>query len=55
MPGSIAAWQSLVEEKIQEAIQNGLFKKVKGRGKPMVRHQDEDNPYLDTVCRTSDT
>lgn len=49
MPGSIAAWTTLVEEKINEARQAGLFKNVKGRGKPFVQDINETNPYLDRV------
>lgn len=36
-----------VEQKIQEAIRNGLFKSIEGRGKPMVRDVEaESNPFI---------
>ncbi len=35
-------WSEIVERKIQEAIERGLFDNLRGMGKPL---QIEDNPY----------
>jgi hypothetical protein len=47
MPTSITAWNSLVDEKIELARQQGLFKTVKGRGKPLVRDDHDSNVSCD--------
>lgn len=44
--GGMRAWTGIVDDKIEEARRNGLFKKVKGRGKPMERDDCESNPYI---------
>lgn len=41
------AWEGIVEDKIQQAQRDGLFKKLKGRGKPMQRNvEEESNPFI---------
>ena len=47
MPGSIAAWTTLVEDRIQRAQLRGVFQNVKGRGKPFQVDTEESNPYID--------
>lgn len=44
--GSMRSWDGLIEEKIKTAQREGLFKNVKGRGKPMKRDDAESNPYI---------
>lgn len=45
--GGMRAWDGIVEDKIQQAQRDGLFKKVRGRGKPMLRDVEaESNPYI---------
>lgn len=44
--GSMRSWDGLIEEKIKTAQREGLFKNVKGRGKPMQRDDAESNPYI---------
>lgn len=45
-PLSLKGWSGLIEDKIQAARSKGLFKTVKGRGQPIVRHIDESNPFI---------
>lgn len=45
--GGMRAWDGIVEDKIQQARRDGLFKYVKGRGKPILRDLEaESNPYI---------
>lgn len=45
--GGMRAWDGIVEDKIRQAQSAGLFKNVKGRGKPMLRDVEaESNPYI---------
>jgi cell pole-organizing protein PopZ len=52
MPTSIKGWTTMVDERIELARQQGLFKDVKGRGKPMERDPQESNVSRDLqiVC-----
>ena len=43
MPTNIRAWNSMVEERIELARQQGLFNNIKGRGKPIERDPEESN------------
>ncbi|KIY66689.1 hypothetical protein CYLTODRAFT_444493 [Cylindrobasidium torrendii FP15055 ss-10] len=43
---SVKGWGGLVEDRIERARVAGLFKTVKGRGKPLVRSVDESNPFI---------
>ncbi|CAA7259335.1 unnamed protein product [Cyclocybe aegerita] len=45
-PVSVKGWTSLVEERIEQARQAGLFKTVKGRGQPIMRTTEEYNPFI---------
>jgi len=45
-PVSVKGWTNLVEDRIERARQLGLFKVVKGRGKPLIRSTDEQNPFI---------
>ncbi|CAG8437699.1 15523_t:CDS:2 [Acaulospora morrowiae] len=47
LPRSIAAWNSIVERRIQDAISAGEFKNLPYRGKPLPPDPNENNPYLD--------
>lgn len=45
--GGMRAWDGIVEDKIRQAQSAGLFKNVKGRGKPLLRDVEaESNPYI---------
>lgn len=45
--GGMRAWEGIVEDKIQQAQRDGIFKNVKGRGKPLLRDLEaEANPYI---------
>ena len=46
----IAAWDSLVERKIKEAQERGLFDDLPGKGEPL---NLSDNPFLDPSWRTA--
>lgn len=43
MPTSIKAWNSVIEERIELARQQGIFKNLKGHGKPMERDPNDTN------------
>lgn len=43
MPTSIKAWNSVIEERIELARQQGIFRNLKGHGKPMERDPNESN------------
>ena len=43
MPTNIRAWNNMVEERIELARQQGLFRNIKGRGKPIERDPEENN------------
>ncbi|KAJ7208017.1 hypothetical protein GGX14DRAFT_634857 [Mycena pura] len=45
-PVSVKGWTSLVEDRIEKARRAGLFAATKGRGKPIVRTADENNPFI---------
>ncbi|KAI0313136.1 hypothetical protein OF83DRAFT_1086534 [Amylostereum chailletii] len=45
-PASVKGWVGLVEERIERARQEGHFRVVKGRGKPIERQTDEGNPFI---------
>lgn len=42
-PNSIKAWNTVVEERIELARQQGIFRNLKGHGKPMERDINESN------------
>lgn len=45
--GGMRAWEGIVEDKILQAQKDGLFKNVKGRGKPLLRDLEaEANPFI---------
>ncbi|SCV72832.1 BQ2448_4369 [Microbotryum intermedium] len=43
---SLRAWDGFVEDKVNQAIRNGLFKELKGRGKPLKVDEAASNPFL---------
>ncbi|KAF9480164.1 hypothetical protein BDN70DRAFT_805663 [Pholiota conissans] len=45
-PTSIKGWNSLIEDKIENARKAGVFNSIKGRGKPLERTTDEYNPFI---------
>ncbi|KAF8644275.1 hypothetical protein AX16_008577 [Volvariella volvacea WC 439] len=45
-PVSMKGWNSLIEEKIKKARQQGDFNSVKGRGQPITRVTEEFNPFI---------
>ncbi|KAJ7075987.1 hypothetical protein B0H15DRAFT_893671, partial [Mycena belliarum] len=45
-PVSMKGWTSLIDDRIEQARRAGLFKSVKGRGRPLDRAPEEDNPFL---------
>lgn len=45
-PVSLKGWTTLVDDKIERARQEGLFKTLKGRGKPLVAATAERNPFI---------
>lgn len=47
MPTSIKAWNSVIEERIELARQQGIFRNLKGRGKPIERDPEESNVSTD--------
>ncbi|KAJ7599259.1 hypothetical protein C8J56DRAFT_769726 [Mycena floridula] len=40
------SWSGLVEDKIERAQREGLFKTIKGRGQPISRAIEESNPFI---------
>ena len=48
LPGCIGAWDSLVERRIKEAQEQGLFDDLPGKGEPL---DLSDNPFLDPSWR----
>ncbi|KAJ3549835.1 hypothetical protein NMY22_g738 [Coprinellus aureogranulatus] len=46
-PSSLKGWTSLVEDRIEKARKAGAFNDVKGRGQPIARSTDEQNPFID--------
>jgi DnaJ family protein C protein 28 len=44
--GGMRSWGGIVDERIEEAIRRGDFKKNKGRGKPIPRDGAESNPLM---------
>ncbi|KAH8118787.1 hypothetical protein DFH11DRAFT_1850319 [Phellopilus nigrolimitatus] len=46
VPLGMKGWASLVEERIERARQEGQFKTLKGRGKPLARETAEGNPFI---------
>ncbi|KAM0788047.1 hypothetical protein ACM66B_006245 [Microbotryomycetes sp. NB124-2] len=45
--GQMHAWGGFVEDKIQKAQKQGLFRNIKGRGKPLLRDLEaESNPFI---------
>ncbi|KAJ3497222.1 hypothetical protein NMY22_g19722 [Coprinellus aureogranulatus] len=46
-PSSLKGWTSLVEDRIEKARKAGAFNNVKGRGQPIARSTDEQNPFID--------
>ncbi|TEB32171.1 hypothetical protein FA13DRAFT_1754584 [Coprinellus micaceus] len=46
-PSSLKGWTSLVEDRIEKARKAGAFANVKGRGRPIVRSTEEQNPFID--------
>ncbi|KAK4052022.1 hypothetical protein OIV83_002316, partial [Microbotryomycetes sp. JL201] len=48
--GQMHAWGGFVEDRIQQAKKDGLFKNIKGRGKPLLRDLEaESNPFIPRV------
>ncbi|PKK64931.1 hypothetical protein RhiirC2_853956 [Rhizophagus irregularis] len=47
LPKSIAGWNNLVENRIQEAIVAGEFENLRYHGKPLPTDPNDRNPYLD--------
>ncbi|KZT60852.1 hypothetical protein CALCODRAFT_492128 [Calocera cornea HHB12733] len=45
-PTSLRGWTSLIEERIEQARLAGHFNNLNGRGKPIVRDNEERNPFL---------
>ncbi|KAF8506049.1 hypothetical protein F5888DRAFT_1589029, partial [Russula emetica] len=45
-PVSVKGWAGLVEARIERARQEGLFRTIKGRGKPLERGNEEHNPFI---------
>ncbi|KAH7107167.1 hypothetical protein BKA62DRAFT_686170 [Auriculariales sp. MPI-PUGE-AT-0066] len=45
-PNSLKGWQSLVEERIERARNQGQFKIVSGRGQPLAKDMAESNPFI---------
>lgn len=43
LPTSVRGWTNVIEDRIELARQQGLFKNIKGRGKPFVKDVNEDN------------
>lgn len=46
MAGQMRVYEGFIEEKIKKAREQGLFRNVKGRGKPLPKDDEEGNPYL---------
>ncbi|GAA6010906.1 hypothetical protein JCM11491_004594 [Sporobolomyces phaffii] len=46
MAGQMRVYEGFIEEKIKKAREQGLFKNVKGRGKPLPRDEEEGNPFI---------
>lgn len=44
--GQMRVYEGFIEEKIKKAREQGLFKNVKGRGKPIPRDEEEGNPFI---------
>jgi len=45
-PVSVKGWTSLAEERIERARNEGHFRVIKGRGKPIIRENEESNPFI---------
>ncbi|KAI0265080.1 hypothetical protein BC834DRAFT_193081 [Gloeopeniophorella convolvens] len=45
-PVSMKGWAGLIEERIERARLEGHFRSIKGRGKPLQRASDENNPFI---------
>ncbi|KAJ7471836.1 hypothetical protein FB451DRAFT_1089928, partial [Mycena latifolia] len=45
-PVNMKGWTNLIEDKIEQARRAGLFKSIKGRGRPLERTPEESNPFL---------
>ncbi|KAH9062251.1 hypothetical protein EDB87DRAFT_330067 [Lactarius vividus] len=45
-PVSIKGWTGLVEERIERARREGLFRSIRGRGRPLERNSEEHNPFI---------
>ncbi|GAA5901999.1 uncharacterized protein JCM6883_000462 [Sporobolomyces salmoneus] len=46
MAGQMRVYEGFIEEKIKKAREQGLFRNVKGRGKPLPRDEEEGNPFI---------
>ena len=46
MAGEMRVYEGFIEEKIKKAREQGLFKNIKGRGKPIPKDDDESNPFI---------
>lgn len=44
--GHAQGWDSVIEKRIKAALESGLFKENKLRGKPIQRDMEEKNPFL---------
>ncbi|GAA5865388.1 hypothetical protein JCM1840_001551 [Sporobolomyces johnsonii] len=44
--GEMRAWEGFIEEKIKQAHRDGLFRNIKGRGKPIPKDDAESNPFI---------
>ncbi|KZT06443.1 uncharacterized protein LAESUDRAFT_653321 [Laetiporus sulphureus 93-53] len=45
-PITLKGWASLVEDRIESARQEGLFRNVKGRGQPLESTTQDSNPFI---------
>jgi DnaJ family protein C protein 28 len=50
LPGYVTAWDSLVERRIKEAQEQGLFDDLPGKGEPL---DLSENPFLDPSWRVA--
>lgn len=45
-PVTLKGWASLVEDRIERARQEGLFRNIKGRGQPLASTTQDRNPFI---------
>ena len=44
--GGMRAWNGIIDDKIDKARRSGAFDRLKGRGKPYQRNDEDDNPHI---------